>query len=186
MYQFSTVATRQLGFLMDFWRMKFETSGGAKAAVIGMLQFIGFCMAIGVPKDALEAILKGRTPDTAGMFVISPLHVFMINEYTLAVAKREGLMSAAAKTFAPKFSLADNVTRDAFTLFSGKDFKFNTSKSIPLVGPLMYAWLFGGSEQTIKQGRDIFGRTQDPEKARKVRESNLQKELSLDYLENGW
>lgn len=184
MYQFSTVATRQLGFLMDFWRMKFETSGGAKAAVMGMLQFVGFCMAIGVPKDMLEAILKGRTPDIGGSFVMTPLHVFMINEYTLAVAKREGIVSAIGKTYMPKLGIADNISKDLYTVFTGKDFKFNTSKNIPILGAFMYAWLFGGSEQTIKQGRDIFGRTQDPVKARKVRESNLQKEESLDFMEN--
>lgn len=182
MYQFSTVATRQMGFIADFWRMKMQT-GGAKQAVLGMVQFIGFCMAIGMPKEVIEAVLKGREPDVAGSFVMSPLHVIMLNEYTLSLAKREGIPSALFRTYSAKFNLGDNLTRDIIGFLSGKDFKFNTSKNIPILGAFMYAWMFGGKEQTIKQGKDLFGRVQDPEKARKVREANRQKEASLTFME---
>lgn len=182
MYQFSTVATRQMGFITDFWRMKMQT-GGAKQAVLGMVQFIGFCMAIGMPKEVIEAVLKGREPDVAGSFVMSPLHVIMLNEYTLSLAKREGIPSALFRTYSAKFNLGDNLTRDIIGFLSGKDFKFNTSKNIPVLGAFMYAWMFGGKEQTIKQGKDLFGRVHDPENARKVREANRQKEASLTFME---
>ena len=182
MYQFSTVATRQMGFIADYWRMKMQT-GGATKAVLGMVQFIGFCMAIGMPKEVIEAVLKGREPDVAGSFVMSPLHVTMMNEYTLALAKREGIPSAIFRTWSAKFGLGDNFSRDVIGFLSGKDFKFHTSKSIPVLGAFMYAWMFGGKDQTIKQGKDLFGRVQDPEKARKVRESNRQKAASLSFME---
>ena len=182
MYQFSTVATRQMGFLVDYWRMKAQTGGTVKAA-LGMLQFVAFCMAIGMPKEVIESILKGREPDISGSFVMSPFHVMMINEYTLAVAKREGIPSAVFRTWSAKFGLGDNFSRDVIGFLSGKDFKFNTSRNIPVIGAFMYAWMFGGKDQTIKQGRDLFGRTQDPEKARKVKEANRQKEASLSFME---
>ena len=114
---------------------------------------------------------------------MSPLHVIMLNEYTLSLAKSEGLPSALFRTYSAKFNLGDNLTRDIIGFLSGKDFKFNTSKNIPVLGAFMYAWMFGGKEQTIKQGKDLFGRVQDPEKARKVREANRQKEASLTFME---
>lgn len=115
---------------------------------------------------------------------MSPFHVFMLNEYTLNLAKKEGIASATFKTFGGKFALADNVSKDIITVLSGKDFKFNTSKNLPLVGPLMYAWLFGGHDQTMRQDRDIFGRVQDPVAARERREANRQKTDSINFLES--
>ena len=182
MYQFSTVATRQMGFIGDYWRMKMKT-GGAKAAAAGMIKFVAFCMAIGVPKEVIEAVLKGRGPDVAGSFVMSPLHVIMLNEYTLQLAKREGIPSALFRTWSAKFNVGDNITRDTINFLSGKDFKFNTSKNIPVLGAFMYAWMFGGREQTIRSGKDIFGQKYNPEKARQVRESNRQKEESLNFMQ---
>lgn len=183
MYQFTTVASRQIGFITDYWRMKANTSGPLAAAK-GMIKFMAFCMAVGVPKEVIEAILKGRQPDAANAALMSPLHVLMINEYTLQLAKREGIVSAAVDTFGAKMPVLDNISRDAFGFFTGKDFKFNTAKNIPWVGTLLYSWYFGGREQTIKHGRDLFGQKQDPEKAREVRESNRQKEESLNFMEN--
>jgi len=183
MYQFSTVAMRQLGFLADYWKMKYRT-GGSKKAIVGMLQFVAFSMAIGVPKEIIEAVLKGRTPDVGSSFVMSPFHVFMINEYTLNLAKKEGIATAGFKTFGGKFALADNVSKDIITVLSGKDFKFNTSKNVPLIGSLMYAWLFGGHQQTLRQDRDLFGRTQDPAAARARKEANRQKADSTNFLES--
>ena len=162
--------------------MKMKT-GGAKAAAAGMIKFVAFCMAIGVPKEVIEAVLKGREPDVAGSFVMSPLHVIMLNEYTLQLAKREGIPSALFRTWSAKFNVGDNITRDTINFLSGKDFKFNTSKNIPVLGAFMYAWMFGGREQTIRSGKDIFGQKYNPEKARQVRESNRQKEESLNFMQ---
>lgn len=182
MYQFSTVAIRQLGFVGDYWKMQ-EKIGGKLVAAKGMLKFMAFCAAIGVPNDVLQDILKGREPDVLNSFAFSPLHVMMINEYTMHVLMNEGPVSFVNTTFSPKFGALDNMAKDAFRMVSGKTYKGYTFKNVPIFGWAMWEFMFGGLDQKIKQGTDIFGRTQNPEAARIAKDTKRQAQESLDFME---
>lgn len=154
-YQFSTPAIRQLEFLKDYFIMKYHTGGGREAAK-GLAKLLLFCVLIGVPKDMLANALRGQKTDLFKSTALSPMHVLMINEYTLSIAKKEGLFSAAKEMAAPSFGLADNVTKDIYRTLTFKDYKGHTFKSVPVFGQFIYWWMFGGKDYNEKVKQDLF------------------------------
>lgn len=159
MYQFSTVAVRQMEFMCDFYKMKAQTGGKLEAAK-GFLRFAVFAAMLGLGKDVIENILKGRKTDVLNSVMFSPFHCMMINEYVVSVAKREGLFSAVAQMGTPGLGLADNITKDLWRAVTLKDYKGNTFKSVPVFGMFAYYWMFGGRDMTVKMDRQLFADSQ--------------------------
>ena len=155
MYQFSTVAVRQMEFMCDFYKMKAQTGGKLEAAK-GFLKFVMFAAMIGLGKDTIENILKGRKTDVLNSVMFSPFHCLMINEYVVSVAKREGLFSAVAQMSTPGLGLADKLSKDIWRAATFKDYKGNTFKSVPVFGMFAYYWMFGGKDMTVKMNRQLF------------------------------
>lgn len=154
LYQFNTVAIRQMGMLRTMAEMKLKTRG-PRAAAEQMLKFASFALAIGIPKEALEGFLKGRESDL-GDFILSPMHVFMINSYFISQCKSEGIPAALADNFTPKFGIFNNITKDAIRFVSGKDYKGYTWKNVPVFGQLFWHWFFGGRDAAVKQDKALF------------------------------
>lgn len=169
LYQFGTVAIRQLEFLNDRIQMRLAT-GGKKAAAMEFAKLAMFLAMLGLPKELLENVMKGRSTNALKTVALSPLHIFMINEYTIAVAQRDGIASAVAEITSPSFGLADNVSRDLFRAVTFKSYKGNTFKSIPIFGQFAYWWLLGGREQNVKNKTALFDfSTEDQEQeSRKI------------------
>lgn len=168
-YQFTTVAVRQMGFMADYWKMQAQIGGSKTQAAIQMAKLAAFCIGIGIPKEAVEAILRGQKPDIYKGALMSPLHVIMVNEYTLSVIKNEGPFRGAITTFQPGFAALDNIGRDFLRMVSFKPYKGYTFKSVPVVGLLAWHWWLGGSQQAKKEGKNLFGGTYDPKEARKAK-----------------
>lgn len=178
-YQFSTVAIRQLEFLTDRIQMRLRAEGNFGAAK-EFAKLAMFLAALGLPKELLENMMKGRKTDVLKTVALSPFHIFMINEYTIAVAQRDGLASAAATITAPSFGLLDNVSRDLFRAVTFQSYKGNTWKSVPLFGWAAYWWIFGGREQSLKNKTALV----DFSEEQKQQEDN-RIASNLNYLETG-
>jgi len=175
-YQFTTVATRQIGFMADYFKMQEKIGGSKLYAAKQMAKLAMFCIGIGIPREVVEALLRGQKPNIWKGAALSPLHVLMINEYTLSVLKNEGLARAVMTQYTPGFSALDNVSRDFIRLISGKSYKGYTFKSVPLIGWAAWSWLLGGFEQSKKEGKNLLGGTYDPKQARRAK-SDAQKAL---------
>ena len=154
MYQFNTVALKQMEFLKYYYDMKKETQGPIAAAK-GMARFVSYALSIGIPKTLLESLLKGERPELSD-FILSPAHVFLINSYVISVAKQEGIPAAAMSAFSPKFGGFNNITKDIIRFISGQEYKGFTWKNIPVFGSLFWHWFFGGREANIKRHTALF------------------------------
>lgn len=160
LYQFNTVAVRQMGFLGDYWRWKAKV-GGKYYAALQMAKFAMFAMSVGIPKEAIEALLKGQELQAENI-MLSPFHVFMINSYVISVAKREGLFKGATSAFTPKWGAVDNISRDAFRFIKGDEYKGFTWKSVPVIGMPVWYWALGGRDAAKKQDVALFHRKYVP------------------------
>ena len=154
-YQFSTVALRQLGFLKDYFEMKNKTQG-SKAAWEAAARFIGFALMVGIPKETIEALLKGQKPNITNAGLNSIGHVMMVNSYTLSVMKNEGFFKGITTQTQPSFAALDNISRDAFRVVAFKPYKGYTLKSVPIIGMFMWHWMLGGRSQHIKESTALF------------------------------
>lgn len=142
--QFMTTPLKQIEYLIDDIYRQARESGDYRDAAKRLISFIFFAMMIGVPKDVMANALRGRKTNIYDSAMFSPLQFIMINEYFLAVAKKEGLASAVGDQLAIGIGVVDNVSKDIVRFVSGKDYKGYTWKNIPIIGPFGYWWLFGG------------------------------------------
>ena len=179
MYQFSTVFLRQLGFLGDYFKMKYKTQG-SRAAFEAAARFIGFALMVGVPKEMIESILKGQTPQLGQSSLLSIGHVLALNSYTMSVIKNEGIFRGAISWTQPSFAALDNVSRDAMRAISLKSYKGYTFKSVPIAGMFIWYWALGGRQQSIKNGVALF---HSPSTASEMKEIQRQAASSLAEME---
>lgn len=154
-YQFTPVSLRQLEFLADYYKAQWKISPKPEVALkIGKMLL--FMLAIGVPKEALADILRGRQPDLGRTAAFTPLQPLMINEYLVATIEKEGLFSGLTQLAGPSFGTLDNVSKDLIRAVQLKSYKGHTFKSVPIFGTFAYNWLFGGADYNKKMKQGLF------------------------------
>lgn len=154
-YQFTPVSTRQLEFLADYYKTQWQIAPKPELALkIGKMLL--FMLAIGVPKEALADILRGRQPDFGRIAAFTPLQPLMINEYLVATIEKEGLFSGLTELAGPSFGALDNVSKDLIRAVQLKSYKGHTFKSVPIFGTFAYNWMFGGADYTKKMKNGLF------------------------------
>lgn len=154
-YQFTPVSLRQLEFLADYYKAQWKISQKPEIALkIGKMLL--FMLAIGVPKEALADILRGRKPDLGRTAAFTPLQPLMINEYLVATIEKEGLFSGLTQLAGPSFGAIDNVSKDLIRAVQLKSYKGHTFKSVPIFGTFAYNWLFGGADYNKKMKQGLF------------------------------
>lgn len=154
-YQFTPVSLRQLEFLADYYKAQWKISQKPEIALkIGKMLL--FMLAIGVPKEALADILRGRKPDLGRTAAFTPLQPLMINEYLVATIEKEGLFSGLTQLAGPSFGAVDNVSKDLIRAVQLKSYKGHTFKSVPIFGTFAYNWLFGGADYNKKMKQGLF------------------------------
>ena len=154
-YQFTPVSLRQLEFLADYYKAQWKISQKPEIALkIGKMLL--FMLAIGVPKEALADILRGRKPDLGRTAAFTPLQPLMINEYLIATIEKEGLFSGLTQLAGPSFGAVDNVSKDLIRAVQLKSYKGHTFKSVPIFGTFAYNWLFGGADYNKKMKQGLF------------------------------
>lgn len=154
-YQFTPVSLRQLEFLADYYKAQWKISQKPEVAIkIGKMLL--FMLAIGVPKEALADILRGRQPDLGRTAAFTPLQPLMINEYLVATIEKEGLFSGLTQLAGPSFGALDNVSKDLIRGVQLKSYKGHTFKSVPIFGTFAYNWLFGGADYNKKMKQGLF------------------------------
>ena len=154
-YQFTPVSLRQLEFLSDYYKAQWKISQKPEIALkIGKMLL--FMLAIGVPKEALADILRGRKPDLGRIAAFTPLQPLMINEYLVATIEKEGLFSGLTQLAGPSFGAVDNVPKDLIRAVKLKSYKGHTFKSVPIFGTFAYNWLFGGADYNKKMKQGLF------------------------------
>lgn len=154
-YQFTPVSLRQLEFLADYYKAQWNISQKPEIALkIGKMLL--FMLAIGVPKEALADILRGRKPDLGRTAAFTPLQPLMINEYLVATIEKEGLFSGLTQLAGPSFGAVDNVSKDLIRAVQLKSYKGHTFKSVPIFGTFAYNWLFGGADYNKKMKQGLF------------------------------
>ena len=152
-WQFNTVSSRQAGFLKEHIYNEGKR-GGPKQAAIAMARFAAAALAVGVPKEILEAFLKGQKPEAIDLAAV-PLQAMWLNQYTLSTLKRQGIGAAAVAQFTPKAGVFNNMTKDALGVVT-LNYKGYTTRNIPIVGPFVWYWLAGGRSAAIKQDKALF------------------------------
>lgn len=150
-YQFTGPALRQLEWLSDRVVDKYK-SGGFASVGIDMARLLMFLFAIGLPKEIITNMIRNRETNIPTTMALLPGHFFMINEYTLSVAKREGLWAGFSTMTAPSGSWINNVSKDFVRFASGKDYRGYTFKNIPVFGDAAFYWMFGGYEFNKRTG----------------------------------
>lgn len=154
-YQFTPVSLRQLEFLSDYYKAQWKISQKPEIALkIGKMLL--FMLAIGVPKEALADILRGRKPDLGRTAAFTPLQPLMINEYLVATIEKEGLFSGLTQLAGPSFGAVDNISKDLIRAVQLKSYKGHTFKSVPIFGTFAYNWLFGGADYNKKMKQGLF------------------------------
>ena len=154
-YQFTPVSLRQLEFLADYYKAQWKISQKPEIALkIGKMLL--FMLAIGVPKEALADILRGRKPDLGRTAAFTPLQPLMINEYLVATIEKEGLFSGLTQLAGPSFGAVDNISKDLIRAVQLKSYKGHTFKSVPIFGTFAYNWLFGGADYNKKMKQGLF------------------------------
>ena len=103
-----------------------------------------FAALIGVPIEALAAILVFKKPDPARAALYTPLQFFLMNEYMMSQVPKKGLASAAFGQMAPGFKLADDLTTG------------NLLKSTPIVGAAANNAFGPGADQLTRHNEHLF------------------------------
>ncbi len=170
-YQFGTVAVRQIEFLRDFY-LSLDAAGGRKEAVRGLAELMLFCAFVGLTRDVITNLMRGRKTDVLESMLWTPAQFFMVNEYIASIAAKEGLFSAAVEVASPSFGIVDNITKDVYRAANFKEYKGHTFKSVPVFGQFAYWWFFGGRDFNVKTEQALFDMTE----VYKERE-NAEKEL---------
>lgn len=150
-YQYHTTALRQLEYVADDVKWSFENLP-LKDAIKNLLSYFAFFMAIGVPVEVLQNLLRGRKTNLAEAAVYSPFQLLSINEYTIASIRKKGLFSGIIDELSPTFRVGDDVTKDVIRVLTMKDYQGNAIKDLPIAGPFVYYWLLGGREYAKRQG----------------------------------
>lgn len=158
-YQFATVSIRQIEGIRDFYLSK-AAAGGVKEAARGLAELLIFCTLVGLGKDIITNLMRGRKTDVLNSMLWSPAQIFMVNEYIASIAANEGLFSATVKVASPSFGILDNVTKDVVRFVKFKDYKGHTFKSVPVFGQFAYWWFFGGRDFNIKTKQALFDMTE--------------------------
>lgn len=148
-FQFMSPALKQVEFLIDDFKKGFEH--GKLEGLRRLLSFIFFATLIGVPKEMVTSVLRFQKPDVKNAMEMSTLQYFLINEYTLSVAKSRGIGSALTETFSPTLSWVDALGKDVVTGFQHG----YSTRYIPLVGTQAYNLAFAGREQNVRFKRAI-------------------------------
>lgn len=157
-YYLMNTQMKQTQFLIDEFREEYKT-GGAPGAAKAMARFLIFALMVGIPQETLAAIIAFRKPEIIPAAIYSPAQFFFINEYLVSNAKQRGIASAVFGQMAPGWKAADMVSRDLFNLVSGKEWKGNSLKLLPVAPELAYNTIGGGKEQLKRQHEylgDVF------------------------------
>ena len=162
-YQYRTTPLRQLEFVVNdnIWGFK---NLPLKDAVMNLIGYLMYFMAIGVPIAALQALLRGKKPNLAEEALYSPFQLLMINEYTVNSIKQKGIFKGLTTELSPSFRVGDDISKDLIRLVSGKSYQGNSVKDVPIGGPLMYYWLLGGREHAKRHGEAIGYDPEDNQK----------------------
>ena len=155
-YQFTGPALRQLEWLGDRIKEKYA-KGGVVEAGKDLAKLLLFLLSIGLPKEMLTNIIRNRKTNIPMTALLMPGHFIMINEYTLAIAKRDGAWAAVSSIAGSNVSLINNLTKDVVRLVEGKEFRGYTTRSIPLgIGDFLYYYCFGGYQFNKKMGTNLI------------------------------
>jgi hypothetical protein len=152
-WQFNTVSSRQAGFLREYY-MKEKAFGGPLQAAKAMAKFVLAAWLVGIPKEILEAFLKGQKPEAIDL-ATTPLQAMWLNQYTLSTLKRQGLAAGAFAQFSPKAGFVNNMSKDILGIVQLKP-KGYTTRNIPVIGPFVWYWLAGGRTAAIRQDKALF------------------------------
>lgn len=154
-YQFTTVSLRQLEFLTDYYKTLWNFGDkGIVAKKFGAMLL--FMLAVGVPRDVLSDIMKGREPNLGASVAFTPLQLFMINEYLVATIEKEGIFSGLTQVAGPSFGALDNVSRDLIRAIQFKSYKGHAFKNVPIFGTFAYNWMFGGADYNKKMKQSLL------------------------------
>jgi hypothetical protein len=128
--------------------------GNVDNAIKNAVLLGGYLMAANTGTQAVKDMLLGRevrTEDLPDRAVWSVLSVFGINQYItdryLAQGDIMGAVGATVTPATPVANLAKDVYKQGKAIVEGDEVNlFKATKSIPLVGPIVYSWLGGGKE----------------------------------------
>jgi len=116
--------------------------------VKGMQNFIRLTAALtlmGVTADWLKDFILGKTKELSNYVLDNLLKTAALNKYTIANAKKEGIINAFWQSIMPPTPFVDTVARDMMSKKDIADWK--TWSKIPFVGTFYYWWLGGGSKE---------------------------------------
>lgn len=158
--QFTAPMLRQLEWVVDYFKKGIKTNG-AKWAAAEIAKLVMFLIAIGLPKEIVTNAIRGRSTDINKAAILSPFHIIGVNEYVVGIMKRDGIFQGLASAYRPAFVPEVNLTKDLFNIVTGKDFKGNVVKNIPILGDAIYGWLLGGREQSQRMKNYLLGNPMD-------------------------
>jgi hypothetical protein len=128
--------------------------GNVDEAIKNAVLLGGYLAAANTGTQSVKDMLLGRevrTEDLPDRAVWSVLGVFGINQYItdryLAQGDFMGAVGATLTPATPVANLAKDVYKQGKALVQGDEVNpYKATKSIPLVGPIIYSWLGGGRE----------------------------------------
>lgn len=153
MYSYKTVPIRQLSWLVK-WAIDGKRIGGKKEMYRRLGKLAGFSALISIPVGMISSLLKNRDPEPFKDAILAPFQVLMINEFTIDIAKKEGLWSAVKETAVPSINIINDTTKGAYKMFTG-EFDLTASRSIPVFGDIVYSLAGPGAGQNKRQKREL-------------------------------
>ena len=155
LYSYKTVPLRQLTWLFQ-WVADGHSIGGSKEATRRVAKIAAFSALIGIPVGILTALLTNRQPDLWKEIKFSPLQMFMINEFTIDILKKEGLWTAIKDTAIPSVNIINDASKTIVKFALDGELSMLMVRNVPIIGVTFFNLLAEGAKQNKKQKRELL------------------------------
>ena len=141
LYLYKTFAVKQLNFAYSniIQAIKKNPKDGFKKLV----KFMAWLMAVGVTKDIIADMLKGKEIHLTDSAMFSITSFFFLNEYNYYTFKSKGAAIGVFHLVMPPIPLLAEISSDVKKIYKGKlknPMGMQVVKGVPVIGKPFYYW----------------------------------------------
>lgn len=141
LYLYKTFAVKQLNFA--YANIISEIKNNPKEGFKRLIRFMAWLLAVGVTKDIIADMLKGKEINLTDSAMFSISSFFFLNEYNYYTFKSKGAAIGVFHLVMPPIPLLAEISSDVKKIYNGKlknPMGMQVVKGVPVIGKPFYYW----------------------------------------------
>lgn len=141
LYLYKTFAVKQLNFA--YTNIISEIKKNPKEGFKKLIRFMAWLLAVGVTKDVIADMLKGKEINLTDSAMFSITSFFFLNEYNYYTFKNKGAAIGVFHLVMPPIPLLAEISSDVKKIYNGKlknPMGMQVVKGVPVIGKPFYYW----------------------------------------------